>query len=676
MSVFNSARFLAETIDSVLGQTLGDFELVVVEDHSTDGSAEILDDYARRDGRVTVIHNRPRRGLIASHNQELDAARGRYIARIDSDDICSPDRLERQVEWLDTHADYAGVAALVRIIDDAGRHCGFWADDLKALDWDTIYRTLPKANCLAHSTVMMRADVIKRFGYSAYSTGSEDYDLWLRLASAGHKIGKIPEVLVHYREHEGSLSASDTRPKPLKRDFVIKKSFLAGELRAGRFNRFDRRMALEVVHAAHRCFYRAVKPYQAFRKVLPRIREGLAAATHPPLVATGAAPRPERPALLLIVPSLGWGGAERVSVSLIQALHADYNLHLVATRGGQGRWQDRYREYCQTVAAPAPGIALTSRRALRAFFKRLVDIGRIDAVFVNNAILGYYWLSELERRDMRPPAADIQHTVGAETHRPDMMWASRLFERRVCISDLLLEHMRTLYGQNGLAEYGDRLRLVRNGIDLTRFSRALSQRSGLPANIRPGERLAIWVGRFSQEKDPLLFVETAAAFRRQGGAGVRFIMAGDGPLLDLTRRVAAQMGVSDMVEFAGYLDEEALHALLARGWLLVMTSVYEGVPLTALEALAMNVPVLSTAVGALGEVVQDGRTGVLLPPVSGFPEKAAAGIRRLVEHPDEYDAMAAAAPPTLVGKFDRETMAAGYRAIADELMRCRRGRAK
>lgn len=665
-SVYNGERWIGETIDGILGQTFGDFEYIIVDDGSTDATPRILAERAARDARISILTNEKNLGITPTHNRGVAAARGEFIARQDADDVSLPTRLEKQVAWLRARPDIVCVTSLIRIVDESGRHVGSWPDDLEALDPESIARLLPARNCLAHSTSMLRADALKRFGYNENIKVSEDYDLWLRLAAAGLKMDKIPEVLVHYRASGGSMSALHIRNKPALNDLKFKWDYLR---RAGRFGAFERRMAREMVRSAHRCVYQSFKPYRDLRRIVPYIRENASAARRPPRVWEGRAAG-DKPSLMLVFPSLGMGGAERVMLNLARGLSPIFNLHAVVTRGGGEVWDELFRPYCASITQPAEGAVPLSRRAVRAYFDAAAEGRRIEGAIVTNAVLAYYWLADRRRAGRPMRAIDIQHTVGAETHGAQLLWAARLLDKRVCISQALVDHMRGVYAAHGMAEFADRLCLVRNGIDLDRYRRDAASAGPLPAGIELGEneRAVVWAGRFSVEKDPLLMLEAAAEFRRRGGKGVRFVMAGDGPLLSLARRVAGQMGVADIVSFPGFLGDEAMRGLLGHAWLLAITSIYEGVPLVAQEALAMDVPVISTAVGALDELVEDGRAGILLPATKAFAAEAAARMLRLMDEPGAYAAMAAAARPSLEGKYDLQTMFDGYRSVCEGLV--------
>src|SRR5262249_44460136 len=120
MPVYNAERYVGKAIESVLNQTLSDFELVIVNDGSTDGSLEILQEYAARDPRIRLT-SRPNVGLVGSRNELLDAARSNLVACMDADDISRSDRLERQVEYLRAHPDCVLVGSRVIIIDPDGQ---------------------------------------------------------------------------------------------------------------------------------------------------------------------------------------------------------------------------------------------------------------------------------------------------------------------------------------------------------------------------------------------------------------------------------------------------------------------------------------------------------------------------------------------------------------------------
>ena len=197
LPVRDGARFLREALDSVLAQTLTDFELLVVDDGSTDQTPQIL--ASVRDERMRVIRQEPL-GLVAALNRAVAEARAPLLARMDADDVSLPDRLDRQVAYLDARPD---VALVVVGTEASGGTRIVLPDDDAALR-----RRLLLRNPFAHGAVAVRAEAVAHAGgYRADYGANEDYDLWRRIAR-DRQLGAVPEILYRYREHPGAVTRS------------------------------------------------------------------------------------------------------------------------------------------------------------------------------------------------------------------------------------------------------------------------------------------------------------------------------------------------------------------------------------------------------------------------------------------------------------------------------------
>jgi glycosyltransferase involved in cell wall biosynthesis len=202
MSVYNGEKYLAEAIDSILAQTFGDFEFIIVDDGSMDGSAQILAEHSARDGRIRVL-SQENRGLTKSLNTAISHARAPLIARMDADDIALPCRFERQVAAFDTNPRLVGLGTAVATFTDgrANRRtrsvtCG----------GEAIRSALETRNVMNHPSAMIRAEALRDIGgYREKFITSQDYDLWLRLAETGD-LDNLPETLLRYRVHGGRTS--------------------------------------------------------------------------------------------------------------------------------------------------------------------------------------------------------------------------------------------------------------------------------------------------------------------------------------------------------------------------------------------------------------------------------------------------------------------------------------
>lgn len=203
MSVYNNEAVVGQAIDSILTQTFDDFEYLIVNDGSSDGSPAILDAYARRDPRIRVFH-RPNRGLIACLNFMISEARAPLIARMDGDDVSLPDRFAKQVAYFDQHPACGVLGTNTNELDDAGNitEC----TDFHPFDHAGIVAALRQGSPYCHSSVMMRRDVVLRAqGYRAAYHHCEDYDLWLRLSEQA-EMANLPDRLQLYRRSPGQIS--------------------------------------------------------------------------------------------------------------------------------------------------------------------------------------------------------------------------------------------------------------------------------------------------------------------------------------------------------------------------------------------------------------------------------------------------------------------------------------
>jgi hypothetical protein len=202
LPVYNAEAFLAAAVGSILAQTFRDFELIAIDDGSTDRTATILDDLAQQDDRIVVIRQR-NAGVVAALNRGLALARGEFVARMDADDMARPQRFARQMTFLDAYPDVAVVGSAVTLVDATGSVLG---DVRYPESAQAVAEFLETGSPLAHPAVMMRrAVIIAAGGYRAAFQYAEDYDLWLRLAEH-HKLANLPDRLLLYRQHEAKLS--------------------------------------------------------------------------------------------------------------------------------------------------------------------------------------------------------------------------------------------------------------------------------------------------------------------------------------------------------------------------------------------------------------------------------------------------------------------------------------
>ena len=223
LPVYNAAKYLHLAIESILTQTLEDFEFIIINDGSTDDSLTIINQYADKDNRIKVV-SRVNKGLNYSLNEGISVAQGKYIARMDADDISLSDRFSKQSSLLD---------------DISGDICGchFWSIDEDGKKIDTTLVPLNDYSILinlaitapfAHGSVMMRRSFLLEhslfYGKRAYKT-AEDYDLWVQMYDSNALFCNVDEFLFEYRDYDNSLSKSNGRTLKIDAKFLSKSMF-------------------------------------------------------------------------------------------------------------------------------------------------------------------------------------------------------------------------------------------------------------------------------------------------------------------------------------------------------------------------------------------------------------------------------------------------------------------
>jgi glycosyltransferase involved in cell wall biosynthesis len=203
MPAYNAELYIAESIESVLNQNYQNFELLVCDDGSTDRTLEIIQSYEKKDSRIKVFSVEKNIGLASVRNLISSKAHGKYIALLDSDDLCTPDRFDEQVKVLESGVCDVCASEYYTLDMSNGkkraRHRYESDADLKALL--TIY------NPICNSTAMISREIVTKFSYKDnLKGGPEDYDLWVNLAIAGYRFKTIKRPLVTYRLHPGQVS--------------------------------------------------------------------------------------------------------------------------------------------------------------------------------------------------------------------------------------------------------------------------------------------------------------------------------------------------------------------------------------------------------------------------------------------------------------------------------------
>lgn len=209
MATYNEPKeLITASIGSILAQTYANWELLITDDSTNEGTIQIIDDFAQKDKRIKIIREKTRMGFVKALNIGLKSSKGIYIARMDGDDIALPNRLQKEVDFLQRHHDVDIIGGAMNIINENAKiiserfyPCGGYKLHL----W-SIFR-----NPLAHPTVMFRASIVKRgFLYNEEQKKAEDIEFWLRLKKSKYNIRNLPDKVLNYRV-VGNLSLKRNR---------------------------------------------------------------------------------------------------------------------------------------------------------------------------------------------------------------------------------------------------------------------------------------------------------------------------------------------------------------------------------------------------------------------------------------------------------------------------------
>lgn len=210
---YNAARTLDEAVQSIAEQTLEAWELLLMDNNSTDGSEAKARHWAERDRRIQYFHE-PQQGVVFAFNRGLAAVRGRYIARMDADDRSNPERLERQAQHLDQHPELGVVASRVRYVPHQPQTRGFrkyveWVNGVMTPEEIRLRRFIESP--IVNPSAMFRAEVAQQHGSYRWGAFPEDYELWLRWLEAGVQMEKLPQELLTWRDSTTRLTRTDSR---------------------------------------------------------------------------------------------------------------------------------------------------------------------------------------------------------------------------------------------------------------------------------------------------------------------------------------------------------------------------------------------------------------------------------------------------------------------------------
>lgn len=600
MPAYNCENYIAEAIQSILNQSLTDWELIIVDDGSVDKTYAVAKSFADKDHRIRLFQQKNTGQALAS-NYAISLARGKYIAKMDADDISLPDRLQRQYDYMQHNPSCKIVSTYVRLVDPEGKPTEeIWRAERAAFSPAQIKTMLPLENCVANAPLFAQASLMKKYGYRDIFS-AEDYDLWLRLAADNVAIHKIPQELYIYRRHNLSTISVARQTSLPARMARVKLIFLYYRLVNRHFAYFEWRVFVAATRdliddllqkdiLAIKIIARLIRGLRKFLKgvmMLPHyLSDSLAVRSLNSRSNSG------KEKILVILPWMTVGGADKVLLDICHGLSREQEIHFITTETGQSNeWHEKFARISPHIHHIAAKLRI--QRYKIKYIQRYCRLNNIQTVLISNCLTGYEALPSIREARPHVQVLDILHGQGGALEGggyPKLMQPyEKLIDKHIVVTNYLKEYLKKEFG-NTL----QKIEVIHNGVDTQHFT----------AKKKTSGEAVSWVGRFSPEKHPEIFVELARAHPEK-----EFKMAGDGEMFGWLKEYAKSEKIQNL-EFLGSVDD--VRDVLNHSKVLVMTSEIEGLPIVLLEAGAMGIPAIAPSVGGIPEYVTSGKNGYLI----------------------------------------------------------------
>ncbi len=643
MPVYNGAQYLHEAIDSILNQTFADFEFLIINDGSTDGSLDIIKSY--NDNRIKLVNNETNLGIVETLNKGIKQARGKYIARMDCDDISMPERLEKQVKFLEVNPEISVVASHIILIDKNGKEFDYWKQDMETRTVKEISHFLAIENCIAHPTVMMDRSVVSIIGYNKRFKNSEDWALWLILIAAGYKIAKLDEIHLKYRIHTGSISVKHNLKNPIKNILRFKRKYLF--YRAGRFqlHTIDYDVLKSYIKGCLRYYF-----YYAY------IITGKLYSTHPVKFAKQyfqiqkILDNQYKPiSHIFFFPFALAGGAEKVHASILETVIHRNPVVLITSDNVNST---------NVSLFPKNVPVISIRELLNWPFTKNWLIKKINSVllrnrevclFGSNSVFFYRLLSKLP---VEIKAIDLMHAFMHPYEDGAEKWSLPVVNKlrnRIVVTHKTADDIGKQYLNNNILEA------------LTRRIVCINNFTPLKTTVRKdwsSKLTVLYVGRGTTEKRVDLISHSAKILSTRS-ANIEFhfvgnvedaIPEGDKPYCILHGEVS---------------DVNKLDEIYSRAHILLMTSSREGFPVAIMEAMMNGVVPISTPVGGITEHIKSNYNGVLLKSINA--EEVINEIVNIIEyfisHREVLSAISENAHNYAIENFDKKRFLEAYQGL-------------
>jgi glycosyltransferase involved in cell wall biosynthesis/nucleoside-diphosphate-sugar epimerase len=622
---YNSSKTIQETINSVLGQTLQNFEYIIVDDGSESKEAKALDSI--KHPKVKTVHLKENIGNgspAAARNIGILMAKGKYVVCLDADDMIEPTYLEKGVVALETHP-----------------WLGLFSTNTKAFgvineEWDyTDYspRELFRNNMII-TAAMFRREIWRELGGYKEDIGYEDWEMWINMAEHGHFAFRLKEHLFNYRTAESSRFTEDRK----KHESIIRD--------------------IHSLHPRYNATVRALK-HKSNRKVY-RVSDSTAFINldRNYLYTQGDKNKPN---VLIAVPWMTFGGAETLIVNFCNEIKDKYNLSFVTGLHSKHEWEYKFKEITPNVYHLAN--LFNDKLLYLEFVSNYITTRNVSILHIIHTNFMFDILEELKAR--HPQLKIITTVFNDRAHFHESVSASKHVDKYTTDNLAVQKRYRHELEKANITKPVD---VIPNGINSMdtfnpfKYNR-INKRTEL--GLKDNDLAVFFVGRLSKEKNPDVFVEAASRVLETGATKVKFFIIGDGDMRKSIESQIAKCKYSNSIVYLGYQSKIAEY--LSAADVFVLPSSTEGFPLSILEAMAMKVVVVASDVGAVSDVVESGVDGFVVEP--GSADEIKMALMKLSESRETLDAMKSKSRKKVETKYSNIILGKNYSSLYRDILK-------
>lgn len=648
MPVYNGEKYLNAAIESVLNQTYKNFELFIINDGSIDSTKLILDSYS--DSRIKIIDNVTNKGLIYSLNKGIELSTGKYIARMDADDISLPERFDKQITFLESNLSISILATSLILIDQLDREIGYWDEDRHNVSETKIKETLPIINCIGHPTVMMRRNDVHEIGYKNVFKNNEDWGLWLHILSQNKRIAKLPEILLKYRIHPSSTTVSTNKLGVEKKIIQFKYKYLKYKLINFNLKNTDWVVLKSFVKESIKYALQKTIPSVYNRFIVLKNLNKISLLTQYFKVKKQLQKINETPDVLYFFSSYHTGGADRVHASILEAVNNKNSLVFITSKSDNDTFYNKFNEYATVIDVYELLKFGPTQKWLIKYLLKFCNSNAQIKLLGCNSFFYYQVIPQLPKHCF---VIDLVHAFVHQFEDGPEKWSLQVVDRidkRIVINEKTRKDFQDFYAKNNVPlNLLERINCIPNYVET---EKDITKKSSSVFKVG-------YVGRGSEEKRVHLIAQVAQNLKNKN---IEFHFVGN--VWNSVPENLREYGV-----FHGDIfDDKKINELYKQFHVLIIASSREGFPMVIMEGMMHSVVPLCTNVGGISEHIHHNENGLLINSLneSDIVKELEANILKLNDNPAEYVRLSENAHQYALQHFNKSTFFSLYNNLLNK----------